>query len=175
MLLAILNSSNAFLLLRAKELGFSDFYIIGSYIFYNLVFMLVSYPLGSLSDKIGFKPVYIVGILMFALVYSVLGFGISNPWILFAIFGLYGIFGAADEGMGKAWLTLHIKPEYKATGLGLHLTLNSLGFLAASIVTGAVWHLYGAKVIFSIISLLSLLVVGYFLMLKDKSVKINTV
>lgn len=67
--------------------------------------MLVSYPLGMISDKIGFKPVYLVGILIFSLVYSVLGNGFSNPMILFLVFGLYGIFGAVDEGMGKAWLT----------------------------------------------------------------------
>lgn len=166
--LAILNSSNAFLLLRAKDLGFPDYYIIGSYIFYNLIFMLVSYPLGSISDKIGFKPVFVGGIFAFSLVYSVLGYGFTSPFLLFAIFGIYGIFSAADEGVGKAWLTLHIAPEYKATGLGLHLTLNSLGFLVASLLTGVVWQFTGAKTIFSIISLLSLMVIGYFSLLKEK-------
>jgi MFS family permease len=168
LLLALLNSTNAFLLLRAKELGFSDTFIIGSYIFYNLIFMLVSYPLGILSDKIGFKPVYLGGILIFSLVYSVLGNGFDNPWILFGMFGLYGIFGAVDEGMGKAWLTLHIDPKYKATGLGLHLTLNSLGFLFASLITGVFWQLYGAKTVFSIISLLSLLLLPYFMRVSKK-------
>ncbi len=167
-LLAILNSSNAFLLLRAKDLGFPDSYVIGSYIFYNLIFMLVSYPLGSISDKIGFKPVFIAGVLAFSIVYSVLGSGFSNPFILFGIFGIYGIFSAVDEGVGKAWLTLHIAPEYKGTGLGLHLTLNSLGFLAASLLTGIVWQFTGAKTIFSSISLLSLLVVGYFFRMKEE-------
>jgi MFS family permease len=171
LMLAILNSSNAFLLLRAKELGFPDAYVIGSYIFYNLIFMLVSYPLGAISDKIGFKPVFIGGVLAFSLVYAVLGSGFTSPILLFALFGLYGIFSAADEGVGKAWLTLHIVPEYKATGLGLHLTLNSLGFLLASVLTGLVWQLTGAKVIFSVISILGLFVIGYFMLLKEKKDK----
>lgn len=166
--LAILNSSNAFLLLRAKELGFSDFYVIGSYIFYNLIFMLVSYPLGSLGDKIGFKSIVVSGLLMFGIVYSVLGHGFTNPTILLLIFGLYGVFGAVEEGLGKAWLTLHIPNEYKATGLGLHLTLNSLGFLVASLFTGLVWQFTGAKTIFTCIALGSLFLVYYFSNLREE-------
>ncbi len=167
-MLSILNSSNVFLLLRAKELQFTDFYVIGAYIIYNLSFMLISYPLGVISDKYGFKPVFIAGLLIFSIVYAILGRGFANPYMLIGIFALYGIFGAVDEGMNKAWLTLHIPPEYKATGLGLHLTLSSLGFLVASVLTGMVWQVYGAKLIFSIISLGSFALIGYFYLLKDK-------
>lgn len=166
--LAILNSSNAFLLYRARELGFSDVYTIGSYIFYNLVYAVVSFPLGVLSDKIGFKPVYIGGLLVFSLVYSFFGFGISSPLVLFLLFGLYGIFTAVDEGMSKAWLSLHIPKEYKATGLGLHFTLNSLAFLVASILTAVLWSLTGAKFLFSVIALGNLFVIAYFLFLIEK-------
>lgn len=166
--LAVINSTNAFLLLRVKGLGFPDTYVIGSYIFYNLIFALASYPLGSLGDKLGFKPLFIAGMLIFSLVYSVLGQGFSSPWILLGLFGLYGIFGAVDEGMTKAWLTLHIAPEYKATGLGLHLTLSSLGFLVASVVTAFLWNMTGPKVVFSFVALLGLLVIGYFSFLKEE-------
>lgn len=63
---------------------------------------------------------------------------------------------------------LHIDSKYKATGLGLHLTLNSLGFLAASLITGIFWQLYGAKPNFSAISLLSLLLLPYFIRISKK-------
>ncbi len=168
LMLSVLNSSNVFLLLRAKELQFTDSFVISSYIVYNLVFMIVSYPLGVLGDKIGFKPLFIAGLLVFSFTYAVMGRGFASPYLLILVMGIYGVFGAIDEGMNKAWLTLHISPEYKATGLGLHQTLNSLGFLAASVITGMVWQLVGAKVIFSIISLGSILLMGYFFLMKEK-------
>ena len=166
LLLSLINSSNAFLLLRAKELQFTDTLIIGSYIIYNFIFMLLSYPLGVLSDRFGFKPVFIVGILVFSLVYSILGNGINSPWLLLAVFGIYGIFGAVEEGMSKAWLSLHVPQEYKATGLGLHLTLSSFGFMAASFLTGVIWQTWGAGTAFSIISISAIFIVFYFLNIK---------
>ena len=47
---AIFNSSDAFLFLAAKSAGMQDHYIIGAYIFYNLVFAATSFPAGSLAD-----------------------------------------------------------------------------------------------------------------------------
>ena len=66
LLFAIFNSSDIFLLLMAKYIGISDLNIIGVYVFYNLIYALFSYPMGLLADKIGMKPTFILGLIMFA-------------------------------------------------------------------------------------------------------------
>jgi MFS family permease len=162
-LFAIVNSSNAFLLLRAKQIGFPDTAILLSYILYNFVYAALSYPLGTFADRFGFRGIWIGGLLIFALVYSALGYGFSSPMLLYALMGLYGVFGAVEDGIVKAWLSLHIDPQYRATGLGLHMTLNSFGLLCASVMTGFLWDSVGARVIFSFVSLFSLCIAGYFL------------
>ena len=107
---------------------------------------------------------FLGGVLIFSIVYSILGSGFGSPLILLAVFAVYGVFSAVDEGMTKAWLTLHIPKEYKATGLGLHLTLSSLGFMLASFITGIIWQYGGATKAFSVISIMGIVVIGYFLL-----------
>ena len=58
-LFALFNSSDVFLLLKMKESGLTDTSIIAVYIFYNLVFALLAYPIGILADKLGFKKTLI--------------------------------------------------------------------------------------------------------------------
>ena len=71
---ALFNSSDIFLLLKAKEITGSDTLTISAYIFYNLVFATASYPLGMLADKLGIKKVFISGLLLFGIVYFLFGF-----------------------------------------------------------------------------------------------------
>ncbi|MGV3638904.1 MAG: MFS transporter, partial [Adhaeribacter sp.] len=65
----LFNSSDIFLLLKMKEAGFSDATVIGVYIFYNLVYAVFSYPLGSLADRFGMKKVFLTGLVLFAATY----------------------------------------------------------------------------------------------------------
>ena len=69
LLFALFNSSDVFLLLKMKESGLTDTSVIGVYIFYNLVFALLAYPIGILADKLGLKKIFIAGLFIFCLVY----------------------------------------------------------------------------------------------------------
>ena len=66
----LFNSSDIFLLLMIKHLGYSDEKVIWIYIFYNLVYALTSYPAGILADKFGFRKNFIAGLLIFVFVYA---------------------------------------------------------------------------------------------------------
>lgn len=68
LLFATFNSSDVFLLLRMKESGLSDTAVIGVYIFYNLIFALLAYPVGILADKLGLKRIFLIGLFVFAIV-----------------------------------------------------------------------------------------------------------
>ncbi|MEJ7671275.1 MAG: hypothetical protein WKF59_00755 [Chitinophagaceae bacterium] len=83
LLFAAFNSSDVFLLLRMKESGLSDTAVIGVYIFYNLIFALLAYPIGILADKLGLKKIFLAGLFVFAVVYA--GFAVNSNLIIFFV------------------------------------------------------------------------------------------
>ncbi len=91
------NSSNAFLLLKAKSIGFTDTNVVLLYLIYNLSAAALSIPFGRLSDKIGRKKVLVAGYLVFSAVY--LGFAFaSSSSVMIAMFLLYGFYTAMVTG-----------------------------------------------------------------------------
>lgn len=138
------NSSNQFLLLRAKDLGNPLPIVILFYLVYNITYSLVSYPAARLSDRIGRKTLLVLGYFFYGLVY--LGFAVSNSrnmlWFLFSIYGLYMGF---TEGVEKA-LVADIAPlKLRATAIGLHATLVGIGLFPASLFAGMLWKFLGAS------------------------------
>lgn len=108
-LFALGNSSNQFLLLRAKNLGLSVVTVLLVYLFYNLVFGIFAFPIGKISDRIGKKKILIIGYLINGLVYF--GFAIIfKPGLLWLLFGIYGLYSAFTEGIEKA-LVAEIAPR----------------------------------------------------------------
>ncbi len=87
----LFNSSDAFLLLVLKEKGFSDTALIGVYIFYNVSYALLSYPLGALADKIGLKIVLLGGLLLFVVVYGSIGFVTAIGLDPVCVFSLWSV------------------------------------------------------------------------------------
>lgn len=137
-------SSNAFLILRLRNLGFSDAQATLVYTLYNLLYALLSYPLGSLGDRIGVHRLVIFGFASYALVY--LGFGLSTaPWQGVALFMLYALYSAAFEGSSRAYLAKIIPATEKASAIGLYHTLVGLILLPASLLFGWLWERFGAS------------------------------
>lgn len=137
------NSSNQFLLLRAKDLGNPVPKVILFYLVYNIFYFLFAFPAAKLSDKIGRKKLLVLGYLFYGLVY--LGFALNRNanafWVLFAVYGLYMAF---TEGVEKA-LVADIAPgNLRATTIGLHAMLVGIGLLPASLIAGLLWKYFGA-------------------------------
>ena len=108
---ALFNSSDVFLLLKAKEITGSDTLTISAYIFYNLVFALSSYPLGMLADKLGIKRVFISGLFLFALVYFLFGFTTSGVLVFIAFFSIRHI--CSSHGRHLQSLDHQSHPQFK--------------------------------------------------------------
>ena len=160
LLFTLFNSSDVFLLLKAKDAGLNDAQVIGVYIFYNLVYALLAYPIGILADKIGLKKIFIFGLVLFAIVY--LGMSVSSNLYVFAgLFLLYGVYAAATEGIVKAWISNIVPQKETATAIGSFAGLQSIGSLLASTLTGWLWFQFGAGVAFTITAVVTLLVVVY--------------
>jgi len=148
-LFALGNSSNQFLLLRAKNLGLSVVAVLGVYLAYNVVYSLLSWPAGHLSDRIGRKPLLIASYVFYGLVYF--GFAAASSVVhrpspivtLLVLFALYGVFSALNDGQEKALVSDLAPQEHRATFIGLHSTLTGVGILPASLLAGGLWSLWG--------------------------------
>ena len=140
---ALGNSSDAFLLLRAKDLGLSNSEVVLSYMLFNLVYAVVAMPAGIASDRLGRRNVIGLGFAIFAAVY--VGFGLAGGgavvWPLFAVYGLYM---ALTEGVGRAFVTDFVASERRATALGLYQGATGAMILLSSVIAGVLWDAVGA-------------------------------
>ena len=169
------NSSNTFLLLRAKSVGFDNASVILLYFLYNLSASLLALPFGKRSDKVGRRRVLVAGYLIFALVY--LGFGFAyNQTMIIICFLLYGLYTAMITGVERAYITEISPSDLKGTMLGLHSTLVGIALLPASVIAGVLWDLFGAVVPFifgSSLALAAALVLVFFMpKLKESTCKV---
>ncbi len=141
---ALANSSDAFLLLRAKGLGLSDVQVVFAYMAYNLTYVLVSYPAGKLSDKVGRWWLIGSSWAVYALVY--LGFSFAGASGLWPLFLLYGVYIGISQGVSKALVADHSPKEAKGTAMGVFNLLTGFAALLASGLTGVLWDQFGYTV-----------------------------
>ncbi len=165
---ALFNSSDVFLLLKAKDAGLDDTWVIGVYIFYNLIYALTAFPLGSFADKIGLKKMFIFGLIIFSLVYFGMGLT-TNLYAIIALFFGYGIYAAATEGISKAWITNISRDENTATAVGTYSAFQSIIAMIASVMAGLLWFYFGANVTFLVTAIATVGVIVYFLKLNFTS------
>ena len=141
------NSTDAFLLLRATQLGVPVALAPILWAALHVVKTLSSTPGGALSDRIGRKPTLLAGWTIYAVVY--LGFAVaSESWHAWALFGLYGVFFGLTEGTERALVSDIVPGQRRGTAFGwFHLTIG-LGALPASILFGVLWDRLGAPIAF---------------------------
>lgn len=171
LIFTLVNSSDVFLLLKARETGLDDTAVIGVYIFYNLIYALFAFPAGILGDKLGIRLVLSCGLVVYAMVY----FGMSmagSSLAVVVLFFLYGVYGAATEGLSKAWISNITPREETATAIGTYSGLQSICAFLASSLTGAIWMVAGANAAFMTTALVALGVAIYlFFFTEDPSEK----
>ena len=142
-------SSDAFLLLRAGELGVPNMYLPSLWMVLNLVKALLTYPLGALSDRLGRRRVILCGWVIYAFVY--LGFAFaSRLWHVWALFTAYGLFYAFTEGGERALLADYADPAERGQTFGWYYFIVGLGMLPASLLFGALWQIGGSRLAFTV-------------------------
>ena len=141
------NSSDAFLILRAKNLGITLLEIPLVIALFNLIYALAAVPFGSLSDEIGRVPTLIIGWAAYAVVY--LGFALASHSILiWILYGFYGIYYATSEGVSRALLSDIVNPDHRGRAFGIYGMAVGLTTLPASFLAGFLWDKFGAAVPF---------------------------
>ena len=146
-LFTLSNSSDAFLLLRARTAGVpvADIPLLWAMLHVSKV--LSSLFGGDLSDRLGRRRLIVSGWILYAAVYAGFAFvkvGIS-AWILFFIYGIY--FGLA-EGAEKALVADLVKPEQRGVAYGLYNLAFGITVLPASLLMGALWTWRGPATAF---------------------------
>jgi MFS family permease len=133
------NSSDAFIILLGQKRGLDVLEILLMLMTFNLIYSVLSGPLGALSDKIGRRRLIVSGWVAYGLVY--LGFGLSHTgWQVWALYGLYGIYYAAAEGTGKAFVADLVTPERRGMAYGLYNAAIGLTAFPASLIAGLLWQ-----------------------------------
>lgn len=129
------NSSDAFLLLRAQDLGFGGGQVLLLYAVFNLVEVLLGYTVGNLSDRLGRRPLLASGYLVFAGVY--LGFAIVwGPIAIWPLFAFYGLYSTLTRGVQKAFVADLVNPQRRGAETGTFYMVVGLAALPASLIAG---------------------------------------
>ena len=140
-------SSDAFLLVRAQQIGVPMALIPILYATLNLVKAASNVPGGALSDRYGRRPLIVAGWSLYALVY--LGFALASaPWHAWALFVTYGFFFGLTEGTEKAYVADLVPPARRGTAFGWFNFAIGIAALPASLIFGLVWDKAGPSVAF---------------------------
>jgi MFS family permease len=168
------NSSNAFILLRAYNAGFSPRGAILLYFLYNMTGSLLAFPAGMLSDKFGRKTLLCTGYLLYGIVY--LGIGLlSGSTAFITLFVIYGFYSALTAGVERALIVDIVPPEHKAGALGLHAAIVGIGLLPASVIAGFLWTWLGPSAPFLLGGGLAFITcIGVFVILSGKDALLKT-
>jgi MFS family permease len=154
--------SFAFLMLAANRVGFELKDVVLLYALFNVSFTVLSVPIGLLGDKLGRKAIIASSYLLYAAM--CLGFAVVDSKAgVIALFLLYGVFYAIDEGQSKAYLSDLTPQASRATAIGTYGFVTALVYLPASLLAGALWSSGGPALTFGVGAGLALLALAYFL------------
>lgn len=139
---AVSNSSDAFIILRAKNVGLSTTVVVLLYVLYNAVYAAASPRFGALSDRLGRRTLLLIGLFVFAAVYA--GLAITHSvWQLVVLFAVYGLYMAATEGIGKALAIDLVPKDGRAAAVGVLGMVTGIATLMASVIGGLLWTAVG--------------------------------
>jgi MFS family permease len=133
------NSADAFLILRANNVGISLFYVFLLLILYNLIYAVVSFPVGKLSDRIGRKQIIVFGWGIYVITYILLALAPSE-WYMLIIAITYGLYGGLADGVSKAFVADMVSPCRRGLAYGLYHGMVGFALLLASVIAGVLWE-----------------------------------
>jgi MFS family permease len=164
-ILTLARFSEAFLLLRAQGLGLPVTWIPIILIIMNMVYASSAYPFGRLSDNGSRRALLVYGICFLILADIVLALSVKI-WMVGLGAGLWGLHMGATQGLFSALVADSAPAELRGTAFGMFNLVGGMALLAASILAGALWSVFGpattfyAGALFSVIALVGLLWIG---------------
>jgi len=143
------NSTDAFLILRANQLGVSVALVPILWAALHVVKSAGSVPGGALSDRFGRKPLILAGWAVYAAVY--IGFGrATETWHAWALFLAYGTFFGLTEGTQAALIADLVGQARRGTAYGWYYLAVGIGALPASVLFGLIWDRVSPRAAFDV-------------------------
>lgn len=150
------NSSDALLIVKTSETGIDKSYIPFVYMIFNTVSVILSIPIGKLSDRMGREKLIILGFLVYAIVYFFFGkFNSINIFIF--LFMLYGFYSALTDGTQKAMISDIVSKDLKGTGFGIYHAVLGITLLPASLIAGLLYDKVNSNAPFYFGSIMALI------------------
>lgn len=139
--------SEAFLVLRAQQLGFSATWVPVVMVVMAGFYMLSAYPVGKWSDRISRTALLSAGLLLLILADLVLAYAESVSMVLLGV-ALWGLHMGFSQGLLAALIADTTPANLKGTAFGLFNLVSGIALLLASVIAGWLWQTYGAAVTF---------------------------
>ena len=139
--------SEAFLLLRAEDVGVTASLIPGILVLMNLVFSLTAYPIGHLSDRLGRTGLMALGLAVLIVSDLVLA-AAQTGWQVAAGAMLWGLHMGLTQGLLAAMVADTAQQNLRGTAFGIFSMAGGLAVLIASLVAGWLWDVLGAPATF---------------------------
>ncbi|TAN14210.1 MAG: MFS transporter [Rhizobiaceae bacterium] len=161
--LTLARFSEAFLVLRAQNIGLSVAIVPAVMVVMNIAYALSAYPAGVLSDRFGRQGVLIGGIGVLVFADLILAFTTSVP-VLLAGAVFWGLHMGLTQGLLATLVADTAPPDLRGTAFGVFNLASGIAMLIASVVAGALWDIYGpvatflAGAVFTAVALIGLLV-----------------
>ncbi len=156
------NSSDAFILLKTKQVGVASNLVPLALVVMNVVYSATAYPAGKLSDRIGRKTVLMISFALYALVYA--GFAACNsPWQIWLLLCFYGLYLGLSQGTLLAMTSDRVPPDRRGAAFGLLNLSIGIALLPASLLGGWLWDTISPQATFwagSIFAIVALLVIA---------------
>ncbi len=168
-------SSDAFLILKSKHVGLTTSQVLLAYLGFNACYSLSAYPIGRRADRASKEFLLAVGLLIYSIVY--LGFALlREPWVVFPLFILYGLFAALTEGVLRALISNVVDKHVRATALGVFGMITGVIVFLASLVAGWLWDNVSTSAPFFVGSFFGLLsATGFFALAMNRSARLNQI
>lgn len=143
--IALVNFSDVLVLLRVSSLGLSVREVVLAYVVFNVVYTLLSYPAGALSDRVPRHVVYALGLVAFGVAYVGLGVvgaagSAGGHAVVYGLVAVYGVFPALTDGVGKAWIASIVPRPQLGRAQGVYQACTSGAVLVAGLWAGLLWH-----------------------------------
>jgi len=159
--LALASASDAMIYVGLqRRTGFDPTVFPLLYVITAVIFMALAIPVGRLADRIGRVPVMLAGHALLLPVYGLL-LSSAGTAAVFGILVALGAYYAATEGVTTALAGATLPERAQASGIGVLVTVISLGQLGSSLAFGALWLAIGlanAVTIFAVALLIALVV-----------------
>lgn len=142
--LSLARFSEAFVLLKAREIGIAMMYVPLVLVAMNIVYSATAYPAGVISDRADRATVLRIGVVLLIAADVVLGFS-TSIWTLVVGVSLWGLHLAFTQGQLSAMIADVTTHELRGSAYGVFNLISGLMMLVASVVAGVVWDAFGSS------------------------------